>query len=181
MSPGSNVEVRGFTNYSHLNPIDPAQYPSEGQVPPQELSRHRAEFEDLATATVREPGAHDRIVRIASEDWCDCFDRLSRSHQGWLASLVVSGAPTDGQVEARDLPFAGVAREPGSKAVLIRLGALVHSVGNASAVWLRVGPDGAEKALGIEATDANRTVLEFRSALPTEMVDGIAPFPADRR
>ena len=39
-------------------------------------------------------------------------------------------------------------------------------------------PCAKNSALGIESADAGFTVLSFRSALPTEMVDGIAPSQA---
>jgi hypothetical protein len=120
---------------------------------------------------------HDRIVRIAPQDWRGCFDQFSRSHEGWLATLTVIGADTGVQTEAREVPLAGVVQEPRMKSISICLGSLTHSVTAPSSVWLRVGPDGAEKALEIEAADATRTILEFRSALPTEMVDGIARRP----
>jgi hypothetical protein len=70
-----------------------------------------------------------------------------------------------------------VVLEPRGTGIWIRLASLGHYIGNPSAVWFRIGPDGAEKALGIETEDGTRTVLEFRAALPPEMVDGIAPLP----
>lgn len=133
----------------------------------------------MTASAARSSGGHDRIVRIAPQDWEDCFDRFSRSHEGWLATLTTVGAESGMQTEARDLPLGGVVPEPRMKAVSIRLGPLDHFVNHPSSVWLRVGPDGAEKALEIEAADATRTLLEFRSALPTEMVDGIVRLPVE--
>ena len=43
MDSGSHVDGSGFTNYSHLNPIDPAQYQSETPVSSQESARRRSE------------------------------------------------------------------------------------------------------------------------------------------
>ncbi|MET0621300.1 MAG: DUF5335 family protein [Thermoanaerobaculia bacterium] len=117
-------------------------------------------------------------MRIAPEDWQGCFERLSRSHRGWLATLAVSNAPWRREVKARNVPFAGVVQEPQKKAIWVRLGPLGHFVDDPSAVWMWIGPDGAEKALGIESADGAYTVLSFRSALPTEMVDGLAPSEA---
>ena len=135
----------------------------------------------MTTASARSSGDHDRIVRIAPQDWHGCFDQFSRSHEGWLTTLAIVGAETGIQIEARDLPLRGVVLEPLAKAVSIRVGPLGHFVRDPSSVWLRIGPDGAEKTLEIEDADGTRTILQFRSALPTEMVDGIARLPVETR
>jgi Family of unknown function (DUF5335) len=176
------VRADGLVICSHINPIDPGEYPCgcerpEEEWPHEPIRQDTRELQPPAPKplTDRSSERHDRIIPIAPQDWRSCFDRFSRSHEGWLATLTVCG-PQTCQTEARDLPFAGVVQEPSRKAIWIRLGSLAHFAGKPTAVWLRIGHDGAEKALGIETTNAT-ALLEFRSALPTEMVDGIAPFP----
>lgn len=167
MKSDARVDNRGSLICSHLNPIDPTQY--QGVHQPTHSPNRASE----SSAPRR-----DRIVPIVPQDWKTCFEEFSRSHEGWLATLTTIDAETGLQVQARDLPLAGVVEEPRNKAVSIRLGPLTHFVGSPSGVWLRIGPDDAEKALEIGAEDGARAILEFRSSLPTEMVDGIAPFPA---
>ncbi|HTO74487.1 MAG TPA: DUF5335 family protein [Thermoanaerobaculia bacterium] len=123
------------------------------------------------------PTNADRLLRVPPPDWAECFDRLSRSHEGWLATLTTFDEARGEQIEARGLPLGGVVYEAPTKAVEIRLGPLAHSVTDVSRVWLRVGADGAEKALELASADATHALLEFRSALPTEMVNGLAPAP----
>ena len=166
-----------FSPCSHPNPIDPAEYPGQSGT---SAHGHSADFQvSCAQESAKPPsGKRDRTVRIAPVDWQSCFDRLSRSHRGWLATLAVSDAPWKRKVKARNVPFAGVVQEPLQRAIWVRLGPLGHFVDDPSAVWMWIGPDGAEKALGIESADGAYTVLSFRSALPTEMVDGLAPSEA---
>jgi hypothetical protein len=40
-------------------------------------------------------------------------------------------------------------------------------------VWVQQTTEGANAALEIEANDGTQTLLRFRSALPSEMVDGV--------
>lgn len=162
-----------FISCSHINPIDPAEYPRE---PLEETPAQAAPWYRPAQ---RASDARDRISTIAREDWRECFEGLSRSHEGWLASLSHRGGEAGTRTQVRDLPLVGIVQDPKLGEVSIRLGPLVHFVRKPSRVWLRIGPDGAEKALGIEAEDGS-LLLEFRSALPAEMVDGIAPFPNGR-
>jgi Family of unknown function (DUF5335) len=173
MHPRERVDQHDFTICSHSNPIDPAQYPGEGES----FGEERPHRTGISEAAARGSAGRDRCVRIAPQEWRVCFDRLSRSHRGWLATLAVSEQQRTSRAEARDLPLAGIVLESGRKAVWTGLGNLEHVVGDPSAVWLWIGPDGAEEALEISSSDATRTVLSFRSALPSEMVDRIAPFP----
>jgi Family of unknown function (DUF5335) len=174
MHPEFGVDRHGFMPCSHPNPIDPAEYrgdrASSGEGMP-----HGPEIRGLAPE--RSAASPDRIIQVAPNDWRRRFDQLSRSHAGWLATLSVSGPEAICQAEARDIPFGGVVLEPRGAGIWIRLASLGHHIANPAAVWFRIGSDGAEKALGIETADGTRTVLEFRSALPPEMVDGIAPLP----
>jgi hypothetical protein len=133
----------------------------------------------MTAASESSSGNQDRIVRIAPQDWHGCFDQFSRSHEGWLATLAIVGAETGIQIEARDLPLRGVVEEPRMKTVSIGVGPLGHFVSDPSSVWMRIGPDGDEKALEIEASDGSRAILDFRSALPAEMVDGIVRLPVE--
>ena len=162
-----------FMNCSHPNPINPAEYRGHGTA-----SLEEPHGPGIRRFTPRGSAVSpDRIIPVAPNDWRRRFDQLSRSHAGWLATLSVSGPEATGQPEARDIPFGGVVLEPRGTGIWIRLASLGHHISNPSDVWFRIGPDGAEKALGIETADGTRTVVEFRSALPPEMVDGIAPLP----
>jgi hypothetical protein len=79
------------------------------------------------------------------------------------------------------LPLEGlslVSGENEAEAISIELGStpddhVSHSVIQPAHVWLEQTTEGANAALEIEATDGTQSLLRFRSALPSEMVDGV--------
>lgn len=117
----------------------------------------------------------DSIVKIPPREWKELCDRLSRSHEGWLASLTTVKRGKKAEREASNLPLTGLVYETRTRSFQISLDEFTHSVKHPAHVWLRIGADGADKGLDIQSADATHTLLEFRSAKPTEMVDGLAP------
>jgi hypothetical protein len=118
---------------------------------------------------------------IPRDEWRSFFDIFSRQHEGWLATLEILGKDIGAQKEGEELPLAGVSlasRGNEAEAVSITLGSgpdnhVSHAIVGPTRVWLQQTTAGANAALEIEASDGTQTLLRFRSALPSEMVDGV--------
>jgi hypothetical protein len=118
---------------------------------------------------------------IPRNEWKSFFDVFSKQHEGWLATLEFLDRELGAQEEAHELPFEGVSltsagNEP--EAISIDLGStpndhVSHSIPEPAHVWVQQTTEGANAALEIEANDGTQTLLRFRSALPSEMVDGV--------
>lgn len=118
---------------------------------------------------------------IPRDEWIEFFDGFSRQHEGWLAAVEVFGADIGAQVEARELPFAGITAEfkgSGENMISLLLGEeaedhVTHTISRPTHVRLEQTAEGANAALQIESADGTTTLLRFRSAVLPEMVDGI--------
>jgi hypothetical protein len=118
---------------------------------------------------------------IPRDEWTTFFDRFSRQHEGWLATLEVFAADIGAQQEARDLPLEGISatsRDSAPETIAISLGKtseehVTHTITRPTRIWVEQTSEGANAALEIESADKIKTLLRFRSALPAEMVDGV--------
>jgi hypothetical protein len=118
---------------------------------------------------------------IPREEWTAFLDRFSRQHEGWLATLEVLGTDIGAQQEARDLPLEGISatsRDGAPETIAISLGKtpedhVTHTVTKPTRVWLEQTSEGANAALEIESADEVKTLLRFRTTLPSAMVDGV--------
>lgn len=124
-----------------------------------------------------------RNRQIPHAEWVRFFDGFTRRHQGWLATLRVTGPRLGAQVEAKDLPLEGIvvdAEARGPISILLGSGPkanVEHPVERPEQVWVELTEDGAEAALEILSSGDTRTILEFRAAALPEMVDGLAGEP----
>jgi hypothetical protein len=117
---------------------------------------------------------------IPRDEWKEFFNRFSREHEGWLATIEVLDEKVGAQVEAEDLPLEGISADwkgEGEGPIEIFLGgepdrALTHVVSAPKRLWVLTSDDGAERALEVEAPAA-KTIVRFRSAMRADMVDGI--------
>jgi uncharacterized protein DUF5335 len=123
---------------------------------------------------------------IAKDEWGEFFDRFSRQHEGWLATLEILSPELGAQVEERELAFEGIVDEwdeiQGSE-ILIMFGAkpedhITHSVGQPVQVNLEQTDEGADVALAIKSADGTTVLLRFRSPMLPEMVDGVVTEPS---
>ena len=122
-----------------------------------------------------------RTQEIPRREWRQFFDSFSRQHEGWLATLEVLGADVGAQEEGRELPLAGVSVSSGSdetEAISIDLGTtpdnhISRAISEPIGVWLKQTEEGADAALEIEVADGTKTLLQFRSPMPAELVDGV--------
>jgi hypothetical protein len=118
---------------------------------------------------------------IPRDEWKSFFDVFSRQHEGWLATLEISGQDVDAQQQPSEAPFKGITLTwvvGESEAIALNLGRtpedhVKHTVIEPTHVWLAQTPEGANAALEIESADETRTLLRFRSAVLPEFVDGI--------
>ena len=118
---------------------------------------------------------------IPREDWSKFFDVFSRQHEGWLATLEIFAPDVGAQEEAHELPLEGISIASGGNeadAIAINLGKtpedhVTHTIMKPEHVWLEQTSGGANAALEIESENQSKSLLRFRSALPSEMVDGV--------
>lgn len=116
---------------------------------------------------------------VKASDWTPFFDAFSRRHQGWLVKLMVLDPKLGAQTEALELPLQGVVADERGRGITIQLGSrpndVEHAVRNPKRVWVELGGDGSEAAVEIESDDGTKAILEFRSSVLPETVDGLAP------
>jgi hypothetical protein len=114
---------------------------------------------------------------IARDEWESFLEAFSRRHQGWLATVEVLRERLGAQTEAREMPLQGIFAERDGSRITILVGRdaehLAHVIESASRLWVEVAEGGAEAALEVESEDGTKTILEFRSAMTPEMVDGV--------
>ena len=120
-----------------------------------------------------------RTRQIPRAEWPPFFDGFNRRHEGWLATVRVLTPTLGAQVEAQDLPFEGIVADPEVNSLSLHLGKsagshLEHPVERPVQVWLELTDDGADSALEIESENGVKTILQFRSAVLPETVDGLA-------
>ena len=118
---------------------------------------------------------------IPRDEWREFFDRFSRQHEGWIATLEILGSEIGAQVESRELVFEGIVDELDNaqgNEILIMVGAdpddhITHNISRPATVSLEQTDEGADVALAIKSGDGNTTLLRFRSVILPERVDAV--------
>ena len=118
---------------------------------------------------------------IPRQEWNSFFDRFSRQHEGWLATLEVLGPDIGAQEAAHELPLEGVSvasESENNEAITISMGKtpddhVSHTITQPAHVWLEQTADRVNAALEIESQDRSKILLRFRSPVPPEFVDGV--------
>jgi hypothetical protein len=118
---------------------------------------------------------------IPRKEWATFFDGFSQRHQGWLVTVEVLGPDIGDQVEARELPLEGITAElsdSGEDEVEIFVGTnpdshVSHKITAPEHVYLKQTEQGADEALEITSKEM-AAIIRFRSAVPPELVDGLA-------
>ena len=117
---------------------------------------------------------------IGPSSWRSFFEGFSREHEGWLANVEVLGR-LGAQFVASELPLVGfVLDEPshgGSLSIVLGRGdeLITHTIRRPAHVEIERTDQGADAAVEIESKDGEKTLLTFRTTVPTEAVDGIMP------
>jgi len=122
-----------------------------------------------------------RTQEIPRQEWKSFFDSFSRQHEGWLATLEVLVCDVGAQEEAHELPLEGVSVASNTnqtETIAISMGRTLedhisHTIVKPTHVWLEQTDRGADAALEIESADDAKTLLRFRSPVPSELVDGV--------
>lgn len=117
---------------------------------------------------------------VPREQWNNFFNSFSRQHEGWLATLEVFGPDLGAQQEARQLPLEGISISSADEEnqIALNLGKkpeqhITHTITEPEHVWVETTSEGASAALEIESKHQTKTLLRFRSPVPTELVDGV--------
>lgn len=127
-----------------------------------------------------------RTKEIPKNEWREFFDKFSRQHEGWLATLEILGSEIGAQVEERELALEGIVDEwdeiQGNE-ILIMVGAkpddhITHNISQPTEVGLEQTDEGADAALAIKSADGTTALLRFRSPMLPEMVDGLVTQPS---
>jgi Family of unknown function (DUF5335) len=116
---------------------------------------------------------------VPRSEWFCFFEEFSRRHDQWLVTVRVLHPSVGSQIEARDLPLAGiVSRADASGPISLHLGNtaesnIEHEILSPRQVWVELSDRGAEEALGVLSEDGTKTIVEFRVRALPEEVDGI--------
>ena len=116
---------------------------------------------------------------VPRSEWFYFFEEFSRRHDGWLVTVRVLHPSVGSQVEARDIPLAGIVSSTDARgAISVHLGTTArrnveHEIQSPKQVWVELSDGGAEEALGVVSEDGTKTILEFRARAMPEEVDGI--------
>jgi hypothetical protein len=121
-----------------------------------------------------------RVTEIPRSEWRNFLEGFASRHQGWLADLErrQHGNGSIPLVLERPLHKINVDPKAGGRIVLVfgrPDGAQTSQTVDAPIriKFLEAEP-GADAGLEIESADGTSLVMRFRSAMPPEMVDGIA-------
>ena len=113
-------------------------------------------------------------------NWREFLNSFTKRHRGWLCTVEVLGPSIGAQVEARELPLAGISIEDrgGRASVGIVLGDaetahVSHAIEAPERIYLKQNADGADETLEIEGAGTQTIITIKVPALP-ETVDGIA-------
>ena len=117
---------------------------------------------------------------INRADWTNFVDAYSRRHDGWLISVAVEEGSAPRRYVTRDAPLRGVVAELDEdiSSMMVFTGDTTphatHFIEHATGLEVEETGDGADAGLTIIDESGVRTILEFRSPMRPELVDGIA-------
>ena len=121
-----------------------------------------------------------RNRQVPHAEWTRFFETFTREHQGATATVRVVDPRLGVQVEARDMPFEGIAVDPEIGApIRIQLGTkppanLDHPIEQPEQIWLELTDRGTAAALEITSGGGRRTILEF-SGVGASDARGVSP------
>ena len=109
--------------------------------------------------------------QIRRTEWRTFFDQFSRRHDGWLVSLECDRVGT----AFRDLPLRGIAADERTIEIFAHGpdgSHVTHVVRRPTLVVAEETSEGGDVAVTITNAEGQRTVVQFRAAVPAEMVNG---------
>ena len=112
---------------------------------------------------------------VPREQWGSFLGGFSRAHEGWLATLEVSERGSRKCVLVHESPLRGISVD--GRRITISFGTngetrLTHAVETPESMVLSLEDVHTERAIQIVSSE-EVTELRFRSAMPTEVVDGM--------
>jgi Family of unknown function (DUF5335) len=115
--------------------------------------------------------------QIPREEWSEFLAGFSRRHEGWLVSVRFLSPAVGWMVESHQLALQGVSSDREGSSISVHLGAspgphVGHVISRPRDVWVEE-EEGVEKGVEVESADGTKMLLEFRIAVPPEMVDGL--------
>lgn len=126
-----------------------------------------------------------KTKEIPKKEWSDFFDSFSRKHEGWLITMEILGQNIGAQIEERELTLEGITYEGNETGdtIIILTGAkpedhIAHSIQHPTTVGLQQTEEGADVALAISSADGVTALLQFRSPMLPEWVDGLVTIEA---
>ena len=117
---------------------------------------------------------------IDRSEWTNFVDAFSRRHDGWLVCVAIEDGSASRRYMAHDVPLRGVAAELDDdiSSMMVFTGDTAphttHFVAHATGLEVEETREGADAALTITDESGVRTIVEFRSPMRPELVDGIA-------
>lgn len=117
---------------------------------------------------------------IDRRQWQEFVTAFSRRHDGWLVSVALEEEGGARRYLAHDVPLRGVVAERNDDAdsLMVFTGAAPHAthfVERPVSLAVDETAEGAEAELAITDDAGARTILEFRSPMRPELVDGELP------
>lgn len=110
----------------------------------------------------------------------DYVDAFSRRYDGWLISVAVEEGSNARRYVTRDVPLRGVVAELDDdiSSMMVFSGDTTpphatHFVGHAVALEVDETREGVDAALTITDESGARTIVELRSPMPPELVNGV--------
>ena len=118
---------------------------------------------------------------IPHQEWQRFLGEFSRAHAGWLVTIEERSSDGSTRELVREVPLSGVSAELyGGQARGIEIIAgprdaeWTHRIDAPTRLRLNETPEGAEEGIEAESAGGLLTVIRFRSAVPPELVDGMA-------
>jgi hypothetical protein len=113
------------------------------------------------------------VETLTKRQWREFLDTFNRVHRGWL--MTVSAGD---RVLMHDVPLASIVFENDEifiEAAMDRQHT-DHVVSNPAALRIERTPEGADQQLEILAASGELVRVRFRSAVRSELVDGVSDF-----
>src|ERR1043166_8178568 len=117
---------------------------------------------------------------VRRSDWREFFDRFSKQHEGWLATLEVLVDGDDAQAEAVGLPFEGISLNAKDKpeSLVINFGRTAvdhvsHTIERPDHIWLTQTAEGADDSLEIDHDEQKTFLRCLCSTISADVVDVI--------
>jgi hypothetical protein len=120
---------------------------------------------------------------IDRQEWPAFVDAFSRRHDGWLISVAVEQRAGARRYVAREVPLRGVVAElnDDNGSIMVFTGDTsphtTHFVERPVSLAVEETAEGAEAELTITDDSRARTIIEFRSPMRPEFVDGVVGGP----